>query len=50
MTTHGSTQAVVPGAPVLLVVDADAAARAATESALARRFGPDYRVLTAGAP
>ena len=50
MTTHESTQAVVPGAPVLLVVDADAAARAATESALARRFGPDYRVLTAGAP
>jgi thioredoxin reductase (NADPH) len=50
MTTHECTHAVVPGAPVLLVVDADAAARAATASALARRFGHDYRVVTADAP
>ena len=33
--------------PVLFVVDADGEARAATESALIRRFGADYRVLTA---
>ena len=33
--------------PVLFVVDADGEARAATESALVRRFGADYRVLTA---
>jgi len=33
--------------PVLLVVDADAQARAETESALARRFGSDYSVLSA---
>jgi thioredoxin reductase (NADPH) len=36
-----------PGLPVLFLVDADRAALAATESALARRFGADYRVLTA---
>jgi hypothetical protein len=33
--------------PVLFVVDADAQARAETESALARRFGSDYSVLSA---
>jgi thioredoxin reductase (NADPH) len=49
-TDDGTTHAAVPGAPVLLVVDADPEARAVTESALARRFGPDYRVLAADAP
>src|SRR4029450_10786425 len=49
-TDDGTTHAGVPGAPVLLVVDADPEARAVTESALARRFGPDYRVLAANAP
>src|SRR5690606_20841059 len=34
-------------APVLVVVDADHEARATTEAALLRRFGADYRVLTA---
>jgi thioredoxin reductase (NADPH) len=33
--------------PVLVVVDADREARLATEAALVRRFGPDYRVVTA---
>ncbi len=33
--------------PVLFVVDADVQARARTESALARRFGSDYSVLSA---
>jgi thioredoxin reductase (NADPH) len=51
MTTHdGATQQAVPGSPVLLVVDADAQAREVTAAALARRFGPDYRVVTADAP
>jgi thioredoxin reductase (NADPH) len=51
MTTHDpTTQAAAPGLPVLFIVDADPKARAATESALARRFGADYRVLTADAP
>ena len=36
--------------PVLLVVDFDVNARIATEAALARRFQPDYRVLTADSP
>jgi thioredoxin reductase (NADPH) len=50
MTTQDQTpSAVVPGAPVLLVVDADPQGRAVTQSALARRFGPDYRVVTADA-
>jgi thioredoxin reductase (NADPH) len=35
------------GSPVLFVVDADGEARAVTEAALVRRFGADYRVLTA---
>jgi thioredoxin reductase (NADPH) len=38
------------GHPVLFVVDADQEARAATEAALVRRFGLDYRVVTAGTP
>ena len=51
MTTHdGTTGAAAPGLPALLIVDADAQARAATESALARRFGADYHILTADAP
>src|SRR5690348_6943869 len=33
--------------PVLFVVDADPEARARTQSALTRRFGPDYRVESA---
>jgi thioredoxin reductase (NADPH) len=33
--------------PVLFVVDADPQARARTESALARRFGSDYSILSA---
>jgi thioredoxin reductase (NADPH) len=32
---------------VIVIVDADPAARAATEAALVRRFGADYRVLAA---
>src|SRR4029450_11927555 len=40
-----TTRASVPRAAGLLLVDADPEARAVTESALARRFGPDYRVL-----
>src|ERR671933_471617 len=38
------------GLPVLFIVDADQEARVATESALLRRFAPDYRVLTADSP
>ena len=34
-------------APVIVIVDADEHARAATEAALVRRFGADYRVLAA---
>ena len=49
MAAHGIA-APAPGNPVLFVVDADPQARAVTESALARRFGPDYRVLAADAP
>ena len=33
--------------PILFIVDADEAGRAATISALRRRFGSDYRVLAA---
>ena len=36
-----------PGAPVLLVVDADDEALGVSEAALNRRFGSDFRVLTA---
>ena len=35
------------GLPVLFIVDADGEARGAIESALLRRFAPDYRVLAA---
>ena len=35
------------GLPVVLVVDADQQARTATQSALVRRFGADYRVMAA---
>jgi thioredoxin reductase (NADPH) len=38
------------GRAVLFVVDADPEARAATEAALVRRFGLDYRVVTADTP
>src|ERR671926_1274767 len=41
---------VAPGHPVLFIVDADQESRIATESALLRRFAPDYRVLTADSP
>jgi thioredoxin reductase (NADPH) len=34
--------------PALIIVDADLGAREETVSALVRRFGPDYRVLSAG--
>ena len=34
--------------PVILIVDPDPQASMALQAALARRFGPDYRVLTAG--
>jgi thioredoxin reductase (NADPH) len=37
----------VAACPVLFVVDADPQARTRTESALKRRFGPDYRVQSA---
>ena len=37
-----------PRARVLFVADADPHARRVTESALLRRFAPDYRVVTAG--
>ena len=48
MTHHAwSPKATAPGLPVLFVVDADREARTATETALARRFGSDYRVLAA---
>ncbi|HVG95887.1 MAG TPA: fused response regulator/thioredoxin-disulfide reductase, partial [Chloroflexota bacterium] len=49
MTQDAVTPAVAGGAglPVVFIVDADPAARAATEAALVRRFGADYRVRTA---
>jgi CheY-like chemotaxis protein len=34
----------------LVVVDADRQARITTEAALVRRFGPDYRIVTADSP
>jgi thioredoxin reductase (NADPH) len=37
-----------PDIPVLFVADGDPDACRVTESALLRRFGPDYRVVTAG--
>ena len=51
MTTHdGTTDAAARGLPALLIADADPKARATTESALARRFGADYHILTADSP
>jgi thioredoxin reductase (NADPH) len=48
MTNHDETPDwAVLGLPVLFIVDADEEARVAMESALLRRFAPDYRVLTA---
>jgi thioredoxin reductase (NADPH) len=48
MTTHdGTTDTAGPAPPALLIVDADTQARAVTEAALARRFGADYRLVTA---
>ncbi|MCK6211710.1 FAD-dependent oxidoreductase [Georgenia sp. EYE_87] len=38
------------GAPLMVVVDADEAARRRTTEALAHRFGADYRVLAEGGP
>jgi thioredoxin reductase (NADPH) len=49
-TDDGTTYAGTPGPPVLFVVDADQQDRAVAESALARRFGPDYQVLAADTP
>jgi thioredoxin reductase (NADPH) len=50
MTTHDAADAAAHAPPALFIVDADPQARAVTESALARRFGSDYQVLTADAP
>jgi len=36
--------------PVLVVVDADRQALTTTETAIVRRFQPDYRVMTADSP
>ena len=36
-----------PALPVLVIVDADPQARSATEAVLARRFDPDYHIVTA---
>ena len=49
-TDNKTTRATAPARPVLFIVDADPQDRAVTESALARRFGPDYQVLAAGTP
>jgi thioredoxin reductase (NADPH) len=51
MSQHAETpDRAAPGLPVLFLVDADPAARGAAEAALLRRFGRDYRVLTADTP
>jgi hypothetical protein len=42
-----ATHAAELGRPVLFIVDADPAARRKTASALVRRFGPGYQVLSA---
>jgi thioredoxin reductase (NADPH) len=44
----GSGHVAASRAPVLFVVDGDLRAREVLESALVRRFGADYRVVTAG--
>lgn len=49
VTKHSATRdGATHGLPVLFIVDADHEARGATESALRRRFGSDYRVVAAG--
>ena len=48
MTAGPGPRGAPADAPVLFVVDADEKALALTTSALLRRFGADYRVLTAG--
>jgi thioredoxin reductase (NADPH) len=45
-----STDGLAPRPPVLFIVDADREASIAIESALMRRFAPDYRVLSADSP
>jgi CheY-like chemotaxis protein len=45
-----STEGLAPRPPVLFIVDADRGAGIAIESALMRRFAPDYRVLSADSP
>jgi thioredoxin reductase (NADPH) len=50
MIAYDGTRPAVLNSPVLMLVDADPQARAVTESALARRFGPDYRILTTDTP
>jgi thioredoxin reductase (NADPH) len=48
MTTLAQTpNDAAPRVPVLFIVDADDVARGAMESVLLRRFGSDYRILTA---
>ena len=49
-TDNRTTRATAPARPVLFIVDADPQDRAVTESALTRRFVPDYQVLAAGTP
>lgn len=46
-TTDMSGHAAASGTPTLFVADGDVQARAILESALVRRFGADYRVVTA---
>jgi thioredoxin reductase (NADPH) len=41
----GQPDGTTSGPPVIIIVDADQQARTATEAALVRRFGADYRVL-----
>jgi thioredoxin reductase (NADPH) len=51
MTQHDETSdGAARGLPVLLIVDADRVARGATETALRRRYGVDYQILTADSP
>ena len=46
----GTARAGAQVSPVLFIVDGDPQARVVVESALARRFGPDYQVLVVGTP
>jgi thioredoxin reductase (NADPH) len=45
---NGDDSSSDPIAPLVLVVDGDPASRVATEEALARRFGADYRIVAVG--